>query len=64
MDTNYNIMMLVCEDDKGMKSSFFHDVNGLLNKNNQIPINIFYYSQHYYGNLYIKIENIFFFPFI
>ena len=56
MDTNYNIMMLVCEDDKGMKSSFFHDIYGLLNKNNKIPINIIYYSEHYYGNLNIKIE--------
>ena len=29
-------MMLVCEDDKGMKSSFFHDIYGLLNNLNEV----------------------------
>ena len=56
MSSKYNIMMLVYEDDKKLVSSFFHDLTGLLKKDNNIPINIFYYSYDFFGSQYIKIN--------
>ena len=56
MSSKYNIMMFVYEDDEKMVSPFFHDLACLLKKDNNIPINIFYYSYDFFGSQYIKIN--------
>jgi len=58
MANNYNIMMYVYEDDRKLSSSFYHDLIGLLNKKNKIPINIIYHSKHFYGSYKINISGI------
>lgn len=51
----FNIMMIICEDDKQLKSTFFLDIGNLLKKNNNIPIHIIYHSEHFYDSFFIKI---------
>lgn len=48
-------MMIVCEDDKHLKSTFFLDLGHLMQSTNTIPIHILYHSEHYYHSLYIKV---------
>ncbi len=48
--------MYVIEDDKKMSSSFYYDLDGLLQVNNEIPINILYRSNYFYGNKLITID--------
>ena len=53
--SNYNIIIYIVEDDSRMNSSFFQDMDYLLQKNNTIPIHINYRAQYFFVNLYIKI---------
>lgn len=53
---DFNIMMIVCEDDKQLKSTFFLDIGNLLKKNNNIPIHIIYHSEHFYDSFFITIH--------
>ena len=55
MSSKYNIMMFVFEDDVKLFSTFFHDLAGLLKKDNNIPINIVYYSNEFFGSQQINI---------
>ena len=48
-------MMVVCEDDKHLKSTFFLDLGHLMQSTNAIPIHILYHSEHYYHSLYIQV---------
>lgn len=52
----FNIMMVVCEDDKQLKSTFFLDIGHLLKKYNSIPIHILYHSENFYNSLSIEIN--------
>jgi hypothetical protein len=55
MSSKYNIMMFVFEDDEKFVSTFFHDLTSLLKKDNNIPINIVYYSNEFFGSQQINI---------
>ena len=45
--SDYNIIMYIVEDDKNMSSPLFHDLKGLVQKRNNIPINILYHSYYF-----------------
>ena len=53
--SNYNIIIYIVEDDSRMNSSFFQDMDYLLQINNTIPIHINYRAHYFFVNLYIKI---------
>jgi hypothetical protein len=53
--TQYNIIIYIVEDDRNMSSSFFHDLVGLLDSSNKIPINIMYHSYNFFGDYTVKI---------
>lgn len=52
----FNIIMIICEDDLQLKSTFFLDIGNLLKTNNNIPIHIIYHSEHFYNSFFIKIN--------
>lgn len=54
--SEYNIMMFIFEDNNKLFSPFFQDLNNILKQNNNIPINIMYYSSHFFGSQFIHIS--------
>ena len=52
----FNLMMVVCEDDLHLKSTFFLDLGNLLKQYNTNPIHIIYHSEHYYDSFLIEIN--------
>ena len=54
--SSLNIMIFVLEDNENLFSPFMHDLPNLLNKSNNIPINIMYYSRHLFGSQIISIS--------
>lgn len=55
--SDYNIIMYIVEDDKNMTSPLFHDLKGLVQKRNNIPINILYHSYYFFRDYRISIRD-------